>query len=186
MTEEARSRGTIDERGWSSSSVVDDSYGTAIGNEPYVMTDAELARLPAGIRERMLARRTAGATATARLMAARERDIAQRNRAAAVRPGPEIRGVPQWIAQCACRWHSLLSPDAEVVRREYDAHACSISGDHAVDRAVAEVDRSVLAKRDAEQMVVAPSLVTAEPETVETTPTVVDDTEQRFALLELK
>lgn len=105
----------------------------------------------------------------------------RRNRAAALRTAEHGR----YFTQCACGWCGLQVTDPEVARREYDAHACAAEGvgQAAVDRAIAETDRSVLVKRT--RAVLQPSVVTAAP-VEEFKPVVADDTEVRMMLLELK
>lgn len=108
------------------------------------------------------------------------REVKLENRKAALRGS-----VGAWFTRCACGWHGLTVADAELARREYDAHACAADsvGQRAVDRGIAETDRSVMVRREAP--VLRPSLEGVE---IEAPPvhTTADDTVQRFALLEIK
>lgn len=110
------------------------------------------------------------------------RDIRLENRTAALRGS-----AGAWFTNCNCGWHGLTVTDAELARREYDAHACAAEsvGQRAVDRAIACTDRSVLPKREA--AVLRPSLPLEGVETPALPEHAVeDDTVQRFALLEIK
>lgn len=51
------------------------------------------------------------------------------NRNAALRAVAMADGATQYHTQCACKWHGLRVSDPEVARREYDAHACTITGE---------------------------------------------------------
>ena len=107
-------------------------------------------------------------------------EVKLENRKAALRGS-----VGAWFTQCACGWHGLTVADAELARREYDAHACAANsvGQRAVDRGIAETDRNVLVKREAP--VLRPALEGVEIEALPKHATE-DDTVQRFALLEIK
>lgn len=64
------------------------------------------------------------------------------NREAALRGPVDLAGTPHWWCVCACRWSGLRVPDPEVAKREYDKHPCSMNGDAAVDRALAELENT--------------------------------------------
>lgn len=109
------------------------------------------------------------------------REVKLRNRRGALRSIGDL----VWT-QCACGWCGLRVTDPEVARREYDAHDCAATGvgQSAVDRAIAETDKTTLAKRT--KHVLQPALA----DRVEDAPVVStveqDGTEQRFAMMELK
>lgn len=117
-------------------------------------------------------------------LAALKRENAIKNRVAALQPPVMVRDVAHYFTQCACGWCGLQVTDPELARREYDAHACSITGDVAVDRAMAEVGRSTVTKRTSQQ--VRPSEIRPAAVVADTAKTNVDEAEARFALLELK
>lgn len=84
------------------------------------------------------------------------RDIRQRNRAAALRTvGVETHAGstrPTYWTVCACGWCGLRVDDPEIARREYDAHVCAAEsiGDDAVSRAQAHAGKATMpAKRTA-------------------------------------
>lgn len=95
----------------------------------------------------------------------------------------------KYFTQCACGFCGLQVLDPEVARREYDAHPCAAEsvGQSAVDRAIAETDRTVLVKRP--RAVLQPTRLEQPIEDhVQRHDVAVaeDDTEQRMALLEIK
>ncbi len=109
-------------------------------------------------------------------------EVRLENRASALRGS-----VGAWFTQCNCGWHGLTVADAELARREYDAHVCVAEsvGQRAVDRAIACTDRSVLPKR--EVAVLQPSMPLEHVETPALPEHAVeDDAVARFALLEIK
>ena len=112
-----------------------------------------------------------------------EQWTATQNRTAALRTGTWPDGGVYHVTACACGWHGLRQADPEVARREYDAHACSINGDTAVDRAAANVDRLTYGPKRERSSMVDAVRVEAD-ETVQTKTE--DETEQRMALLEIK
>lgn len=180
------SRGPSDDKLYVTGSGLDaNEWSAALGDEPYVASDAELAKMPAWARASLLKQRV---TREARwglhgkrcgaAYAALQREVSHQNRTAALRQAEDGR----WFTICACKWHGLRVDDPEVARREFDAHACSVDGDAAVERAVENVDRLVYGpKREASTM--APAEV---GETAPVVTVVEDGTEQRMALLELK
>jgi len=198
LAEATTSRGAADERLYETRSG-DFTYDTvALGDEPYRATDAELAKLPPKMRARLLAQRERSPRRWAARDAMYARDLAglqawtrQQNRAAALRT-VEQDGLTRYFTQCACGWCGLRVDDPELARREYDAHACRIEGDAHIDRAVASVDREqhdaagklIVAKRQPHEMQVAWSAI-VESAAVEMRK-YTDDTEARYALLELK
>jgi hypothetical protein len=125
-------------------------------------------------------------------MAALRKEVAQRNRKAALRSVEAHAGeafplgVAYWT-QCACGWCGLKVGDPEVARREYDAHPCAAEGvgQLAADRAQAHAGKSTMPARRT-SMLLQPS----EPPEVlaakrsEHSVDVDDESEQRFALLE--
>ena len=117
-------------------------------------------------------------------LAAIKRENAIKNRQAALQPPVMVRDVAHYFTQCACGWCGLQVADPELARREYDAHACGITGDTTVERAMAETGRGVLTKRTSQQ--VRPSSVRAQVDVAETPSVKQDEAEARFALLELK
>lgn len=115
------------------------------------------------------------------------REVKQRNRDAALRHVELANGYERWWTVCSCGFCGLRVEDPELARREYDAHVCAATGvgQSAVDRAIAETDRNVLAKR--ERHVLQPSVVMPVVESeVPRTAVVEDDFEQRARLLETK
>lgn len=128
-------------------------------------------------------------------MAALRKDVALRNRKEAIRSqeahaGEQFPlGVAYWTV-CGCGYCGLKVGDPEVARREYDSHACAAEnvGQSAVDRAIAEVDKTTLTRRTT--MVLQPSLPQPgqqdERQVERRTVAAVegDSAEQRFALLE--
>jgi len=167
----------------------------ALGVMPYWMTDEEMAKLPSGIRGKMEQRRARKLEHLAAKMRARQSAVRTLNRESALKIGRIHEGTQLYFTQCACRWHGIETPDAEVARREYDAHACLINGDHAVDRAILEGPDRMLQKRDKDEMVVAPILVDLNKEAEEILELTkqalksneyATESELRFALLELK
>jgi len=139
-------------------------------------------------------------------MEALNREVRQRNRAAALRGvtadgstfkvlGPEsAQFAAQFFTQCACGWCGIRVADPEVARREYDAHACAAQsiGDDAVSRAQSHAGKATMpAKRTA--AVLKPAL---EEQRIDETsqalqglrPDVgdLDDLEQRVRMLEPK
>jgi hypothetical protein len=118
------------------------------------------------------------------------REVKQRNRNAALRHVELANGYERWWTVCSCGFCGLRVEDPEVARREYDAHVCAAAGvgQAAVDRAIAETDRTTLVKR--ERHVLKPSLV--EDQAVDAMDrravavAVEDDFEQRVKLLEHK
>jgi hypothetical protein len=197
IAEATQSRGPADDRPYVTSSRFDGEYVPALTNVHYQASDAELARMPAPMRSVLLARRVIDAERraaddlrAAQILAGRVADVRNLNRERALQRVSD-EGITRYFTQCACGWCGLYAKDPEVARREYDDHACAADGvsQRAVDRAIVEVDRKVLAKRDAEEMLIKPSM--HEPESplagyVPSAPEVLDDAGQRFALLELK
>lgn len=125
----------------------------------------------------------------ARAHAQEARAIQRDNRAAALRE-VEVAGMVKYFTQCACGFCGLRVEDPEVARREYDAHACAISGNAHVDRAIATIDNNgPLIKRQHGDMQAVPSLA---KDIIEHAPAsqakriVEDDTEARMRMLELK
>lgn len=110
--------------------------------------------------------------------------IGKRNREAALRVvtvgvGREAR--EQFATRCGCGWHGLAVDDAEVARREYDAHACRLE-------LLAEPGQTLHRKGNGLGADWA-AQAKAELTEVVSTPVVTvtaDDTEQRMQLLELK
>lgn len=112
-------------------------------------------------------------------------EVKLRNRAAALRSVETAGGALAYFTQCACGWCGLRVEDPEVARREYDAHVCAAAGvgQAAVDRAIAETDRNVLAKRERHVLqpaMMAPAVESEAPRTA----VVEDEFEQRVKLLE--
>lgn len=111
-------------------------------------------------------------------------------------------GATLYFGACACRWHGLRVSDPEVALREYDAHPCTIpletEADHPAFRELRMGADGKLVKRPASALalnqvlpdgtiintITAPIGAEVAPEAAKVTTT--DDTEARFALLELK
>jgi len=188
-----QSRGPSDDRLYKTSSVLDDSYVAALGFDPYMASDAELAAMPVWARKALLAQRSRRAAywaakdaQYAKAYAGKRRHVDRLNRDAALR---KVADLEQWFAACACGWCGLRVADPEVARREYDAHVCAISGDEHVERAVEHVNdaESYGAKREHADMQVVAKAWDAMVDCAATQMAKVgDETEQRMALLELK
>jgi hypothetical protein len=125
-------------------------------------------------------------------MEALNREVRQRNRAAALKQGMWPDGAVFYFTQCACGWCGLRVNDPEVARREYDAHSCVAEGlgDAAVDRAQAHAGKATMPPRRT-AAVLKPALeqpVADEPALVPSRRDIedLDEASQRFALLDLK
>ncbi len=143
-------------------------------------------------------------------LAAVRAEVKQRNRNAALRVVLRSGAIERWesvasaieagrvviaayFTQCGCGFCGLRVEDPELARREYDAHVCAAAGvgQAAVDRAIAETDRTTMVKRT--QHVLQPSIGEQVDEIMATLDKhqvhgaeVADDFEQRVKLLEHK
>jgi hypothetical protein len=169
---------------------VSDDLEARRGGDTVAITDVDMTPRPR-YRETQQAFE-ARLTAMGADLAAVRADVRQRNRNAALRSIEKATGDLAYWTVCSCSWCGIRVEDPELARREYDAHVCAAAGvgQAAVDRAIAETDRTTMVKRT--QHVLQPSLTG--PASVETpadarveTPVSVpplDDFEQRVKLLE--
>lgn len=148
-------------------------------------TDELLGQGLAGASARGLQRSARAGAAIDRIMADRRRAVTADNREAALKSMVDANGVTQYFTTCACRWHGLQVTDPELARREYDAHPCSAPSGDAIHREY----RGPKDKRPKSTMRPAFDSEIARAGLQgfrDVTKQVIDDAEQRMALLEIE
>lgn len=120
-----------------------------------------------------------------------ERTVKRDNRISSVRPVPQPDGTLLHVAFCVCGFHGLQVADAEVARREYDAHACTANDGDAIHRVYrGPIDKRppstlipALAEERAKLGITLPGETDVAPVAQTST---LDEFEQRVKLLETK